>query len=384
MAAFLYAHLGWTLLIGAGVTAVLLCAYFVLYGRALAPKRGTLEWIALYDRPGLQLSRSAHPFKAICLLPLCLAAVLSAACYCVGVCLHLGSFELFTVSGGLQVLLTGSALVALTAAGGFVLLQGLTGSAPLAFFGALLLGLDLGADYAAAACFVWALTFFHRWAATDFEQKARRSFLPLVLLAALLAIGVSLATDLTAGAVVLIIGVVLVAVLRLRHTHRMDRFRGFAGTLVLFFAVFLAGILAVQALLVWLNGNAEMLGQPGFYLNALYAWLLPRGYAFTVPVYHPAVNTPLVLFGVVAAVFSLYDLKRYGKPQGLTVTLALVGGLLTITFSGVYLHGAAAIPAVICCLARAKDRGAKALRVCGLIGCFLCSAFYILLLIDPF
>ncbi len=138
----------WALLIGA-VLALTLILYFSSFARALAPKRGTLEWIAMYDRPGLCLSGSGGAFRWK-ELPLCLlAAVLSAGLYLLAVCLQLRSFILFSVPMGRLMLFGGAGLFALSAAGCFALTRSLYGSLPAAFCCAMLLGLEYAAEYVA-------------------------------------------------------------------------------------------------------------------------------------------------------------------------------------------------------------------------------------------
>lgn len=380
MADFLYAHA--VVITALFFCAVLLCLgiYFLCFARALAPKRGTLEWIALYDRPGLGLSGSAFPFRPLSLIPGLVAAILSAAIYCLAVCLQMRSFLLLTAPQGVVLLLSGALTVALTAAGGFALLQNLFGETALSFAGALLLGLELGADYAAAACFAWSLMFLHRWMSTDFEKKARSGFFPLICLALMLSLSVTLETNLTPAALTFTLGVIAVALLRFRRTHRLDRFRGLIGTLIVFCFTFALGVVLLQAGLALLGGNAAVLQQPAFYLRALTAWFVLWGKLPAIPLFSPAVNLPLILAGLIGAAFSVYDAWRYGRPQGLILALAAVGGLLTCLLCGVYLHGAALIPAVVYTFARCKQRGAVGLMASGLIGAFLMSLLYALMM----
>ena len=63
MAEFLYAHTRLITAIFYAATAVCLSLYAIFFALALRPKRGTLEWIALYDRPGLQLGAARHPLR---------------------------------------------------------------------------------------------------------------------------------------------------------------------------------------------------------------------------------------------------------------------------------------------------------------------------------
>ncbi len=63
------------------------CVYAVIYLRALLPRRGTLEWIALYDRPAI----SPVPLSRLrgWEIPLAVGlALLVAAVYLGSVCLN--------------------------------------------------------------------------------------------------------------------------------------------------------------------------------------------------------------------------------------------------------------------------------------------------------
>lgn len=384
MAEFLYAHTRLITALFYAVCGICLALYAIFFALALRPKRGTLEWIALYDRPGLQLGAARHPLRPLVLLPALGAAILTGALYCLAICLQLRSFELFRSPDSLRLLLTGAAVVALTACGGCLLLQSLFGSYGLAFAGAMLFGLDLGADYAAVACLVWSLFFLHRWMAADFEQKARRSFPALIGLALMLSLCATLAMDLIPLVFFLILAVVLAAILRLKRTHRLDRFAGFFGSLILFALSFLAGLVLLQIALTLRSGNAEALRTPLFYLNALLSWLIYHGEPANFHLLSPAVNLPLCALGAVGLVFSLYDLRRYGKGYGLLLLFAALGGIFTALLCGVYILTAALIPAAVYTFARAAGRDRYGLAAAGLIGAFVSTLIYTLLLAGVF
>ena len=381
MAEFLYAHAPLVVVIFLAVSFALIFVYTVLFALSLRPKKGTLEWIELYDRPGLQLSNSRNAIRWGTVVLALVAAILCAAVYILGICLQARSFSYLRDPQTLRLLLSGAAIVALTAAGGAALLQSLFGSTGLAFAGAMLLGLDLGADYAAAALLVWCLLFLHRWMAADFENKARSSFLPLVLLALMLSISATMALSLTPMVLVLILAVVITAVLRLKRTHRLDRFAGFFGSFALFFLTFLAGLVALQVLLSLRSGNVQALRTPELYLTALLSWLIPSGNAFSIPLINPAVNLPLIGLGLAGLAVSLHDARRYGKPYALILTVSAVGGLLTALFCGVYLSVTALIPAAVYTFARACKRGKPGLAAAGLIGAYVATLLYALALI---
>ena len=104
MAEVLYAHSSLITALFYAASAVCLVLYAVFFALALRPKRGTLEWIALYDRPGLQLSAARHPLRPLVLLPALGAAILSGALYCLGICLQMRSFEIFRSAQGLRLI----------------------------------------------------------------------------------------------------------------------------------------------------------------------------------------------------------------------------------------------------------------------------------------
>lgn len=384
MAEFLYAHTRLITALFYAVCGICLALYAIFFALALQPKKGTLEWIALYDRPGLHLSAARHALRPIVLLPALGAAILTACIYCLGICLQMRSFEIFRSAQGLRLILSGAVLVALTAVGGCLLLQSMFGSYGLSFAGAMLLGLDLGADYAAAALLIWCLLFLYRWMAADFEQKARRSFPSLMALALLLSICGTMSMDLFPMIATAMLCVVITAVIRLKRTHRLDRFAGFFGSLVLFFLTFLAGLVLLQLVLTLRSGNLNALRTPLFYLNALLSWLIYHGNPANFHLLSPAVNLPLVALGTAGVAFSLYDLRRYGKCYGQLLLFAALGGVLTALLCGVYVLATALIPAAVYTFARAKERGRPGLVAAGLIASFVTTAIYILLLSDVF
>jgi len=380
MAEFLYAHTGLITVIFYAAAIVCLGLYALFFALALRPKKHTLEWIELYDRPGLQLSASRHPLRPPVLLSTLGAAILSAGIYCLAICLQMRSFDLFREPQGLRLLLTGAAIVAATAAGGSLLLQSLFGSYGLSFAGAMLLGMDLGADYAAAACLVWSLLFLHRWMAADFEKKARASFPPLILLALTLSLCAGMAMELFPVIFLTMIAVVVTAVVRVMRTHRLNRFSGLFGTLAVFFLTYLAGVVALQVVLTLRSGNVNALRTPLFYFNAMLSWLLYHGNPANFHLLSAAVNLPLVALGLVGLIFSLYDLRRYGKSYGLLLIFAALGGVLTALLCGVYILTTALIPAAVYTFARARERARPGLMAAGLIGAFVTTLIYNLLL----
>ena len=59
---------------------LLLVGYFDFYLQAMRPPVGTLEWIALYDRPPLSFSQHRYRLSRWDAVPLCLILILIAGC----------------------------------------------------------------------------------------------------------------------------------------------------------------------------------------------------------------------------------------------------------------------------------------------------------------
>ena len=371
----------WQLLIGL-TAALLVLGYFLAFARAMAPRRGTLEWIAMYDRPPFSLSGSGFGFRqmdlAACLLPV----AVSAGLYLLAVCLQLRSFVLFTVPEGRLMLFGGALLFALSAAGAFALLRSLCGSMALAMTLALLPGLEYAQDYIAAAATVWQLFFLHRWCRANYEAPACHSFgwLTAFLAAALLAARMEPATVLfTAGLAPL---VPLVLALRFHGTHRADRGRQLLWNL-LFLPLMLALLLLAARVPDELSrGNAAFLADPGFYRRALLGFcdwsavLAPPGQLL------PLTANQLTLWGGLGAVVaSLWALIRRGRPEGLLLIFGTLGAALLWLLGGVWAPGAVLTAALGCVFRQAWSRGARGLVLGGILAAFAATVLYDLALL---
>ena len=123
MGALLYDALPLLLLLCTALTVL----YFIFYLRAMAPKKGTLEWIALYDRPALRPARlqRLHWWEFLCALGLCLIPL---GFYILGLGLNLG-FDALRNPELWSLALPSSGLFALSALAAFVLARIVTGSA---------------------------------------------------------------------------------------------------------------------------------------------------------------------------------------------------------------------------------------------------------------
>lgn len=362
------------------VSALLIAFYFVLFARALAPRRGTLEWISMYDRPGLQLSGAAAPL-GLRSLPLCAVSMaLCAGLWLLASCLQLRSFLLFTVPLGRVMLLTGAGIAALTAAGCFCLLQSLFGARPISFCGALLLGLDFSGDPAGVCLAVWALFFLHRWCCTDFERPAVDSFGTLAAFEACIVLGVSAVPAMAPMAAVLGIFLLLGLALRFHGTHRADRGRQLALTAA-FAAVCFYLLLLIVRLFLELEDSADLgvLLTGGFYLRAVTGWC--TGLTLQLPQNLAAINPVLLAGGLIATGFSLFAAWRYGRAEGLLLAFAVLGGTAVWLLTGVYLLPAALIPAVCCTFVSFLRRGCRGFAACGIACSFVTAVLSALALL---
>ena len=103
--------------------------FYILYFRAELPKKSTLEWISMYDRPAFRLTDARAPFSwhdvIWCLLPAVAA-----------LCLTLVSeLSYYGAVNGLMIGALDGGLAAVTSAALYLLLKSMTGSLPAALLG---------------------------------------------------------------------------------------------------------------------------------------------------------------------------------------------------------------------------------------------------------
>lgn len=363
-------------------TLLLVLGYFLAFARVMAPRRGTLEWIAMYDRPKLALSGSGFGFRpmelAACLLPV----AVSAGLYLLAVCLQLRSFVLFTVPEGRMMLFGGALLFALSAGGAFALLRSLYGSLLLAAVLALLPGLAYAQDYIPMAGAVWMLYFLHRWMCADFEAPAHHSFgyLTAFLAVAVLSARMAPETVLFAAGAALLLPVVLV--LRFHGTHRTDRGRQLLLNVLFVPLALLLLLLAARVPDELSRGNAAFLADPGFYRRALLG-----ACDWSAVIHPPATLLPLTanlltLFGGLAAVAaSLWGLIRRGRPEGLLLAFGTLGAALLWLLGGAWAPAAVLTAALGYVFHHAVSRGARGLALGGLLAVFAATVLYDLTLL---
>ena len=182
----------WYYAAAAAGIAVLLALYGAAYFRALKPRAGTLEWIALYDRPPLAMAGRWYRLERADAVPLPVCCLLAAAAWGYAAW---SSYQavypdvLDVPEALLQLGIYYGLLPALTAAGAYCLLKGLFGSTSVTMLGVLILSADLTAEPVSMLAATLLLLGLLRFLTAGEQQTFGESCLPLLLTSVLIPIG---------------------------------------------------------------------------------------------------------------------------------------------------------------------------------------------------
>ena len=369
MGALLYDALPLLLLLCTALTVL----YFLFYLRAMAPKKGTLEWIALYDRPALRPARlqRLHWWEFLCALGLCLIPL---GFYIPGLGLNLG-FDALRNPELWSLALPSSGLFALSALAAFVLARIVTGSAVVSLVSALIPGLCFFSDAMSLALLELCMIPLALFLRTDPERPAPAGFLALGLFSAGSALSLIAGRQLHLPLALLWLALLGALLWRFHETHRPDRLGQLLFNLGFGILVFLtASILGRIAALGMAAGNLEGLRESGFWTRALLPW---RPLPLLPPVRLLLTSLPgLIPFCLAAAGVSIYTGWRYGHGEVLLLPMAAVAAVLTGLALTADLIPAGAALALACCSARLLERHHRLLAWLGLS---LCLALTILM-----
>ena len=171
---------------------ILLAIYGAAYFHAMRPRTGTLEWIALYDRPAFSLVGRWHALTGKDALAALGCLVLGAALW--GVAGWFRYRELLQeawVSAELPVTLAVTYLLlpGLSALGAYLLFRGLLGRPAAAVLAVAAIMLDLSAEPVTVVFVVWSGLFLCRFLTAGEECSFGEACPNLILAFALLAVG---------------------------------------------------------------------------------------------------------------------------------------------------------------------------------------------------
>ncbi|MDD3164523.1 MAG: hypothetical protein PHS97_01545 [Oscillospiraceae bacterium] len=315
-----------------------LAAYFGAYCRAMAPKRGTLEWIALYDAAPLSFSglRSRLHGRDAVALGLLALGLISCAVMAVMDLLLPTQATLATPLGN-----TFFPLVAVLAPT-YLLLRALLGSSGFAWLGTAVVACNCspysGLQDTSAVWLVCAFALLYCWLTTDYDARLRKTLPPILLGAAALPLAAfSNACALSAIGAWLVLFFIGLG-LRFVRRRRPGRLADLIFTLI--FAA-LAVAAAVFALLMAI-GAANRLAFPDYLRSAAYYRsvfsLLRQSAVFSIHFQTAATLSflnPLLFWGSLFAVCALFTvcLSRHDA-RPLFLTLAYLGLLPTWLMTG--------------------------------------------------
>lgn len=350
---FLLTNTAW---VTAAILAVLFLAvvlYTVLYLRALAPRRGTLEWVALYDRPALTpvwLPRVRVPE----ILGVLALAIVAAGIYFCFAGLSLGSFSTaFRELGNGMALSCG--IFALQSAAVYVLLRVLTGNPLVSIIVSLLPAFGIFADGGCVLALTLCMIPLACWLRLDADEPARAGFLPLGFFALACAVSVQLIPALCIPEAFLVLAFLAALCLRFHETRRADRLLQFLLSLLLFVLVWaIASVVTLALITAPTAETPDFLRDGWFYYDALTPWeaippLRPH------PAYALMTNPLTLLLGLIGAIVSIYAARRYGYTEALLLPAAMAG-VTVLLFCGLDAVEAAAIPVLGCMTARLVQR----------------------------
>ncbi len=182
----------WIVYVFFGLWAVLYGAYAVGYFRAQRPKKGTLEWISLVDKPQVRFACHDGSLSRRDILPILLCALFALGCW--------GGVFLLTLPAEILSMLRGFSLVAKTvlsyavaplaaSLGAYLLAKKLCKNEWLAALAAGLVALDLRADIILPAFWLPAALFAVRYCEKSQKRGTVSCGLELAAMAAICAVG---------------------------------------------------------------------------------------------------------------------------------------------------------------------------------------------------
>lgn len=211
-----------------GACVLLLAAagvYFSFFFRAMQPKRRTLEWIGLIDRPAWFFGCERCAIGKEDVLPMALTAVTAAAAYALSILLINGYNVLSAMPAmqKLEAVVLGLILPAMGTAVMYCLVKRLCGGifAPIA--AALLVAFDLDYDPSAMPMILLALAFFLRWWGVSQTRSFGRCFAELTAVTAFLGVGTYFAPKTAWFAPVLFVPLAFASVWRMLHSDESRR-----------------------------------------------------------------------------------------------------------------------------------------------------------------
>ena len=335
------------------------CAYAFLYLRALLPKRGTLEWIAMYDRPAI----SPVPLGRLrgWEIPLAiLLAIVAAGIYMGSVCLHLGPGPAFGTKAGRLLLAGGCGVFAMQSLAMYVLLRILTGRPDTALILGLLPALGIFADCGCVLGLCICMIPLAALLRKGPEEPLTRGMLWRILFAAACAASVQ-ATPVLCIPVAFLLLAGLGSLLRRFHVSSSpDRGPEAVACLAVFCVSWaLVSLIALALIRLVTLGDTAFYRSAAFYFDALTPW---RAMARLEPSFVSFLfaNPLTLLLGLAGAIVSFYTARRYGHPDVLLIPAAMAGVLTLLFLSGVNAVEAAAIPAIGYMTMRLQSRGRRA------------------------
>ena len=305
---------------------LLLVGYFDFYLQAMRPPVGTLEWIALYDRPPLSFSQHRYRLSRWDAVPLCLILILIAGC-AVATAILLQSDSQTAADAYWLLLLSGNLELAVALLPGYLLLKRLFGSTRQAALGcaAALLACPVsqptlsGAAFGLTAC-LWLL---YCWLNSDADTPRPGALIALLLsvAAALFSFVCDASAVLAAPGLLALFGAGLA--LRFRRRTAPGRGRQLWGTLAVTAAAFLIFTAALSLLTGLLGGllMPEALFAPlQYYGAAAAAQIQALGQIHWSGVLTQAFSNPLLWWGslfALCAALALGAADHDGRPLAL-------------------------------------------------------------------
>ena len=220
-----------------GACVLLLAAagvYFSFFFRAMQPKRGTLEWIGLVDRPAWLFGCERCSICSEDILPMLLVAVAAAAAYSLSVLLMNG-YGVFSSMPPLQTveaILFALLLPATGAVTMYCLVKRLCGGIFAPILSALLVAFDLDYDPVSMPMFLLALAFFLRWWGVSQKKSVLRCLAELLAVTGFLGVGTYFSPETAWFSAVLFVPLVFAAVFRMLHEDGKYRIVRLIGVIV--------------------------------------------------------------------------------------------------------------------------------------------------------
>lgn len=345
--------------------------YYWAYFRAQRPRDGTLEWIALHDRPHLRLQTQGQMTWRD-LVALCAVSLVTLAAW---------AFALLPLlreqtDGSSYAMATGMAYhcaaPVLNAALAYLLMKQLGGSTAAAILGGCLLGMNLLTDPTLSLFLTAASLFACRFGAAAETRSFGGNAANLLLCALSLVAGCYFRPALSLFAIAILVLLVLACVLRFINRGRPD------GYLPKTLLVFVAG-LAVSVVLVFLPA-AALWGRSGTMLllapftGNYYVMIAQRAAElFSGLLYWDSLSIlsglyydwPLLVTGLLAVLTAVVSLLRRRDGLGLILTLLLLGAAAMWLLAGSYALPVVCALALSCLWASLLRRGRRGLVATG-------------------